>query len=180
MTVSWAFWTSLWIPLQLQNLDVWHRWPTLAELRLLAACTGWVAYPHVTSMTALWHQTRSDRIGQLTPQRSEAQLAEFLHSQSFYTCFLQFMKGHSPAMYFCHNDEWMRVTSSYMWPLVAFTSVKLELKACSFITRKFTLHGVCRKRLIKGVNLWSTDNMGLLVSHFRGQDDVLRQFMFPH
>jgi hypothetical protein len=64
MIGSRASWTSLWIPLQLQNLDVWHRWPTLAELRLLVTCTGWVAYPHVTIMRAWWNQMGSDLIGE--------------------------------------------------------------------------------------------------------------------
>jgi hypothetical protein len=114
----------------------------------------------------------SDLIGELTLQRSEAPLAEFPHSHSCYTCSLHFLKGRFPATYFCDNDERMRVTSSYMTPLVSFTSVKMELQACTFITRKLTLHGVCRKRLIKGVILWSTDNMGPLVFHFRGQDDL--------
>lgn len=66
----------------------------------------------------------------------------------------------SLSSYSCDNDERIRVTSSNMSPLVYLTSVKMELQACTFITRKLTLHGVCRKRLIKGVILWSTDNMG--------------------
>jgi len=116
----------------------------------------------------------------LTLQRSEAPLVNFPHSHSCYTYSLHFLKGHFSAKYFCDNDERMKVTSSYMSPLLSFTSVKMELQACTFITRKLTLHGVRRKRPTKGVILWSTDNMGPLVFHFRGPNDVLWQFMFPH